>query len=114
MSKEKSIKRGRGQPKKILDEAMLFKLASEDCTVAEISSVLGCNPDTIYVNYSETLRRGREQGNSSLKRKMFEIAMSGNVTMLVWLSKQRLGYKDKQPEEATQVHFNVFMNEVPK
>lgn len=114
MKKEKIEKRGKGQPKKILDEDMLFKMAADDCTVFEIASVLGCSRETIYANYSDTLRRGRDEGNCSLKRKMFEIAMSGNVTMLVWLSKQRLGYKDKQPDEATQVHFNVFMNEVPK
>lgn len=115
MAKENKAEKNKGgQPKKMLDEALLKKMAAEDCTVAEIAATLGCHRDTIYARYSDVLREGREEGNSSLKRKMFELAMSGNVQMLIWLSKQRLGYKDKQPEEATQVHFNVYMNEIPK
>jgi hypothetical protein len=33
--------------------------------------------------------------------------------MMIWLSKQHLGYKDAQPEEASLVIFNVQINEVP-
>jgi hypothetical protein len=116
MAKKQQIvpKNKGGQPKKMLDENMLVTMASEDCTVKEIASVLNCHVDTIYARYSETLRKGRDQGNCSLKRKMFEVAMSGSIPMLIWLSKQRLGYKDQQPEDAQQISFNVFTNEVPK
>ena len=31
----------------------------------------------------------------SLRRKQFETALAGNVTMMVWLGKQYLGQKDK-------------------
>ena len=31
-----------------------------------------------------------------LRQKQFEIAMTGNVSMLIWLGKQRLGQIDKQ------------------
>ena len=31
----------------------------------------------------------------SIKRKQFELAMQGNVQMLIWLGKQHLGQKDK-------------------
>jgi hypothetical protein len=30
----------------------------------------------------------------SLKRKQFDMAMKGNVTMLIWLGKQTLGQRD--------------------
>lgn len=102
-----------GKPPTILDEVLLHKMASEDCTVAEIAAHMNCARSTIYENYADVLRKGRDDGNSSLKRRMFEVAMSGNVTMLVWLSKQRLGYKDQQPIDATQINFNVYTNELP-
>ncbi len=114
MAKKTIAPRPKGQPKKILDEAILLKMAAEDCTVSEIASELDCHRDTIYANYSDILKKGREQGNCSLKRKLFELAMTGCVPLLIWLSKQRLGYRDKQPDEATQVNFNVYTNEVPK
>jgi len=34
-----------------------------------------------------------------LARKQIEVAMSGNVTMLIWLGKQMLGQVDKQEVE---------------
>ena len=108
------VKKPMGQPRKILDEEVITQLAQEDCTVREIASRMGCSMDTIYANYSVALQKGRDIGNCSIKRKMFEIAMGGSVPMLIWLSKQRLGYKDQQPMEATQINFNVNVVEVPK
>lgn len=106
----------RGRPRKKIDEDELLKLARDDCTQREIAARLGCHEDTISLNphYFALLQKGREQGNSSLKRRMFEIALGGNVTMLIWLSKQRLGYKEHQPEIAQQLNFNVSLNEIPK
>lgn len=103
-----------GRPLAIIDEAKLVEMAAEDCTVNEIAAYFDVNPDTIYSRFSELLKKGRDKGNASIKRKLFEKAMIGDMSALIWLSKNRLGYKDKQPEEATQVHFNVYVNEVPK
>lgn len=103
-----------GRPKKEIDPEQVFRLAHIHCTVNEIASVLDCNPDTIYARFSEVLRRGHEDGQMSLKRKMHEVAFNGDTKMLIWLSKQRLGYKDVMPEEVAQVTFNVYTNEVPK
>jgi hypothetical protein len=105
-----------GRKKKNIDPAQVFRLAHIHCTVNEIASVLGCAVSVIYERFPEQLRRGHEEGQMSLKRKMHEKAFAGvgDTTMLIWLSKQRLGYKEKQPEEATQLHFNVYVNEVPK
>jgi len=103
-----------GRHKLDIDPASVFELAKIHCTAEEIASVLKCHRDTIYARFSDVLRAGHEEGQMSLKRKMHEKAMSGDTQMLIWLSKQRLGYKDKQPEEATQVNFNVYVNEVPK
>lgn len=93
---------------------MVKKLSMIHCTKEEIATILGCCRDTLYARFSDTLREGDEEGKMSLKRKMHEIAMKGNVHMLIWLSKQRLGYKDRQPEGAQQVNIKLNVNEVPQ
>ena len=113
-STELVVKNKGGQPKKMLDEARLIEMASHDATVEEIGAELGCHRDTIYSRYSDTLKKGRLQGNISLKQRMFQLAMEGNVGLLVWLSKNRFGYRDKPEDEATNVTFNVLINEVPR
>lgn len=62
----------------------------------EIAAVCDCSVDTLERRFADVIQRGREKGTMSLKRKMFETAMNGNVTMQIWLSKQHLGYSDKQ------------------
>jgi hypothetical protein len=85
-----------GRHKMPVDEAKLEKLAQLGLSNAEIASVLDCSPDTIERNYRDVLDTGREHRNASLRRKQFEVAISGNPTMLIWLGKQYLGQSDKQ------------------
>jgi hypothetical protein len=79
-----------------IDKEQVRKLAALGCTIAEIASVIGVSRDTIERRCRSELRTGHEQGNASLRRKQFEIASAGNVTMLIWLGKQRLGQVDRQ------------------
>jgi hypothetical protein len=84
-----------GRPKKELDTNMIEKLASIFCTNEEISTIVGCHPDTLADNFSEYLKKGRDKGKMSLRRMQWEKAQTGNTTMLIWLGKQMLGQKDK-------------------
>lgn len=88
-------KRKVGRPKKELDTDMIEKLASIFCTNEEISTIVGCHPDTLADNFSEYLKKGRDKGKMSLRRMQWEKAQTGNTTMLIWLGKQMLGQKDK-------------------
>ena len=47
------------------------------------------------MNFSSYLAEKRAHGNSLLRAKQYEIAMSGDKTMLVWLGKNRLEQSDK-------------------
>lgn len=107
---------GAGRPLKDVSAESVYKLALIHCTIPEIAATLGCAESTIKDRFSADLHRGHQEGQKSLKRKMHEVALEaqGDTKMLIWLSKQRCGYKDVQPEEATQVHFNVYTNEVPR
>ena len=74
---------------------------------ATIARYFGIHPDTLYAKvvdkYGETYdittfsayaALKREEGNELLRRTQFDIAMGGNVTMLIWLGKQYLGQQD--------------------
>ena len=109
----KPVNKG-GRPPSVIDEQKLEDMASEDYTIEEIAATVGVNPDTIYTRFSEKVKKGRLRGNGSLKHRLFLKAMEGDTSTLIWLSKQRCGYRDKQPDEAAIVNFNVFVNEIPR
>lgn len=83
------------RPKLDINEAQVEQLAAINCSVAEIAAVIGCHKRTLERNFAAVIEKGRERGTSSLKKKMYELAMGGNITMCIWLSKQMMGYTDK-------------------
>jgi len=105
-----------GRPLKAIDPIQIKRLAEIHCTAAEIASVIGCARSVIYERFADVLQQGHEEGQMSLKRKMHEKAFAGDgdTYMLIWLSKQRLGYRDRPIDEQTQTNINVFINEIPK
>lgn len=83
------------RPKLEIDEETVKKLAALNCSMEEIGHVVGCSVDTLERRFADIIKEGRSHGKVSLKRKMFDTAISGNVTMMIWLSKNLLGYSDK-------------------
>ena len=87
-------------------------LATKHCTGTEIAATLGVHPDTLYdkvkikykIGFSEFLRQKKENGRQLLKRAMFEQALNGDKTVLIWLSKNYLGFTDTQRiEQKTEI-----------
>ncbi len=98
-----------------IDQDMVFKLAESMLPVASIAQILDCSVETLYSRFPQTLRKAREGRKKSLSLVMWEKALIDKDTkMMIWLSKQHLGYKDVIPETAANVNFNVYCNEVPK
>lgn len=89
------------RPRKNIDPDQVRRLAMINCTNAEIASVVGCSTDTIERRFAAVIKEGREQGRSSLKRMMWEAAQKGNISMMIFLSKQMLGYSDKLTQQVT-------------
>ncbi len=94
----------------------VFRLGLIHCTIPEVAAVLGCSEGLIRTKFLVDLHRGHEDGQMSIKRKMHEkaIAGAGDTSMLIFLSKQRCGYVDRKPDEAPNVAFCVYVNEIPK
>src|SRR6266849_8150183 len=98
-------KRKRGRPRKHVDLEMVERLASIQCTHAEIASALKLSVDTLTRDryFAEVYKRGAESGRKSLRRMQFESALKGNGTMLIWLGKQYLGQSDEGRIEVQQL-----------
>jgi len=98
-----------GRPKIVIDWTSFDKLCAMQCTLEEISSYFDCSEDTIEravkrekkTSFADYFRQKSKKGTISLRRRMYEIAQTGNVTMLIWLSKNWLGYADKIEEKVT-------------
>lgn len=93
----------KGRPKKVLTEEgakLVEKLASIFCPEEDIAEILGVSIDTMHNEDNNELFRGailkgKTNGKRSLRQTQFDIALRGNVKMLIWLGKQYLGQSEK-------------------
>lgn len=101
----------RGRPKKQIDKEQFEKLCSLQCTLEEFCCYFDCNMDTLenwckktYLkNFSEVFKVKRGGGKVSLRRKQFEVAMSGNPTMLIWLGRNMLDQSENNEKISLSV-----------
>jgi hypothetical protein len=97
------------RPQKLIDVKQVEELAAIDCTYEEMAAVLDCSTKTLKRRFGPLIEKGRESGKTSLRRAQFKAAIGGNVTMLIWLGKQRLGQaddrgpKDADPQETARL-----------
>ena len=92
-----------GRPRIQIDWSQFDNLCKIQCTLREISAFFDCSEDTIErcvkrefgVGFADYFEQKRGLGQISLRRKQFETAMAGNVTMQIWLGKQILNQSDK-------------------
>jgi hypothetical protein len=108
------VNRG-GRKPMVIDVKLLAKLAESMLPVESIGIILGCNKEVLYKRYGDVLQKAREGRKKALCIVMWEKALIDKDTkMMIWLSKQHLGYKDTQPEQASEVNFNIHCHEIPK
>lgn len=99
---EKVTKSKGGRPRIQLDKKQLFELAKIHCTMKEIAGVMDCSVDTLERNYAEVIKKGKEEGKTSLRHSMWRNAIKGNTTMQIWLSKNLLGMHEPQIVEVVR------------
>jgi len=83
-----------GRPKKELDKEQVYKLALMHCNMQEMADFFCVDVKTLRTNYSQEIQKGKAEGKIRLRKKQFEVAERGNVSMLIWLGKQVLGQND--------------------
>ena len=91
------------RPIKPVDEKLVESLAAYNCSMSEIAATAGVDVRTLQRRYAAVIEKGRERGKTSLKKAMFDKAIKdGNVVMMIWLSKQMVGYTDKREDTITE------------
>ena len=101
-----------GRPKAEITEAEVEELGAGDYTLQEMAEHFGCHIDTISARFSDALKRGRDRGNGSVKRKLFLKALDGDTSAIIWFTKNRCGYRDKQPGEEGGTTINVTLKDM--
>ena len=92
-----------GRPHKEIDQTQFEKLCGLQCTIEEFCCFFDCDDMTLNkwckktykMSFSEVFKQKKGSGKISLRRKQFEVALSGNPTMLIWLGRNMLGQTDK-------------------
>jgi hypothetical protein len=104
-SKEKKL----GRPKLDIDPEQVTRLARLHCTMQEMADFFGCHRETLRENFSPQIDKGRSEGNISLRRKQWQMAVEkGNVVMLIWLGKQMLGQRNEIIESDSNTPLPIY------
>ncbi len=93
-----------GRPRIEVNWTEFDKLCAMQCSLVEIAGWFDCSEDTIErrvkethgITFAEYFAQKRGKGKIALRRKQYEVAISGNVSMLIWLGKNYLNQADKQ------------------
>lgn len=123
MDKKKQIKKSTGRTKCTIDWTLVDEYLEAGATGTSIAATLGIHPETLYdkvvkernvAHFSDYLQEKRAKGDSNIHLWQYKSAKRGNIQMLIWLGKNRLGQKDKSPEEvASNVSYNIVIHEIP-
>ena len=86
---------GRGDTKRIIPPEEVEKLASYHCTNTEIAEFFDIPIKTLEYNFAKRIQKAKMTTKQRLRRAQLEVALKGNVPMLIWLGKNMLGQSDQ-------------------
>jgi len=84
------------RPRLNINPDQVAALASIGCTEIEVATVLDCSAKTIHRRFVQHFLQGKANLKTKLRKKQVEMALAGNVSLLMWLGKQYLDQTDKQ------------------
>lgn len=92
-----------GRPRAHIDKQTFDNLLAIGCQLRECAEVLGVSEDIIeswckheqQLSFLDYRRQKASKGHANVRRKQYEVAMDGNVSMLIWLGKNWLKQSDK-------------------
>ena len=98
-------KNGLGRKPWIPDLAKVEKLAARGLTNEQIAACLGICESTLYdkkkvfLEFSEAIKKGKASGVQQVSNALFEAALSGNVTAMIFFLKTKAGWKEPDVPE---------------
>ena len=93
---------GRGDNKRVIPPDEVYKLACLYCSYQEIADWFNIPRETLKYNFRDLIQKGYNSTKQGLRRAQIEVAMKGNVTMLIFLGKNLLGQSDNPMESNDQ------------
>lgn len=93
---------GRGDNKRVIPPDEVYKLACLYCSYQEIADWFNIPRETLKYNFRDLIQKGYNSTKQGLRRAQIEVAMKGNVTMLIFLGKNLLGQSDNPMESSDQ------------
>ena len=90
---------GRGDNKRIIPPDEVYKLACLHCSDQEIADWFAIPRETLKYNFRDLIQKGYNSTKQQLRKAQIDVALKGNVSMLIWLGKNMLGQSD-QPLDA--------------
>ena len=70
-------------------------LSGMGASLEEVATSIGISVDTLTLRFTEAIKKGRLKGRVSMKRKLFEMAMAGNLGARIWWGKNYMEESDK-------------------
>lgn len=82
--------------KKVIDLEQVEDMASEFCTQEEIADDMGFERTLFYrrKDVAAAFSRGKNSAKMSLRHMMYNAAKGGDKTVMIFLAKNELGYRD--------------------
>lgn len=87
-----------GRPKADIDLKLVEELAAIGCTQMDIAEAIGVGLRTLQErgdDFRTAYSKGRSAQKSSLRRKLYQLAMQGNVKALLFACERDLGMTQK-------------------
>jgi len=91
-----------GRAKVVIPEEEFYKLACLHTTWKDLSDFYGVPVGTLRDNFADLYIKGTQTTKQKLRQKMFETAMNGDRVMMIWLSKNWLGYSDSGQQQGSE------------
>jgi transcriptional regulator with XRE-family HTH domain len=104
---KKSIKKV-GRPKFVVTKEMCDKAeayAAQGLTQEQIAMALGIGLSTLYekqnefIEFAEAIKRGKGKGIQTITNRLYEKALEGDNTAMIFYLKNRAGWQDKIEKE---------------
>ncbi len=105
-----------GRPKLVVTKEMCARAeayASQGLTQEQIAAVMGMATSTLYdkqnefTEFSNAIKRGKGKGIQQVTNKLFEKALEGDNTAMIFYLKNRAGWQDKIEKETIVEHKQV-------
>ena len=105
VAKKKVQKQNGGRAFLHIDWDVVDKCLISGSSGIQTAAFIGVHYETLYdrcvkekkMSFTDYSQKQRQKGNSMILGKQLQVAMGGNVSMLIWLGKQRLKQAD-QPQ----------------